>query len=109
MAVVLSVLTILGVLGLAAVVFRGFNWEQKTIFYNSAKGYGQYRNLMVYGATAACLVFAAVAGLLGFNSLGEKRNNRQGFSWFGVLVGALSIVSAILLCMAWRLLNEPIQ
>ncbi len=58
--------------------------------------------------TAAAGLAGALAGVLGFNSLGQRRNTKQGRSWLGMASGALVVVGALVLFYAWRILSEPI-
>ena len=100
---------ILGLLSMAAlvfVVFKGYDTEFKTIPYNASEGIGRFRPYFVYGGTTASLVIGGVAGLLGFNSIGQKRNERQTLSWLGMAAGALTVSIAPVLFFAWRELSE---
>ncbi|MCG8404960.1 MAG: hypothetical protein MI923_07170 [Phycisphaerales bacterium] len=100
---------ILGLLSMAALVFlvfKGYNAEFKTIPYNASEGLGRFRPYFVYGGTAASLVIGGVAGLLGFNSIGQKRNDKQASSWLGMAAGALTVSIAPILFYAWRVLSE---
>src|SRR5256885_411577 len=54
-------------------VFKGFRREQMVIPFNPES----YRVNMVQGLTAASLLMGLLAGVLGFRSMGEKRNTRQ--------------------------------
>lgn len=103
----IGILSLLGVSALAVFVFKGFDAELKVIVYNSAQGIGRFRPYMVYGTTAASLLIGFVAGLLGFNSLGQKRNEKQGSSWLGMAAGALTVSIAPVLLFAWHTLSEP--
>lgn len=44
-------------------------------------------------------LFAAVAVVLGFNSAGQRRNDRQGLSWAGFFIGA-TVLSLSLIALA---------
>ncbi len=107
-AILLGCVSLLAVVILAYLVFRGFSFEDHRIYYNAQQGIGRYRPWLVIAGAGMGFLIGITAGLLGFNSLGEKRNNKQGFSWFGVLAGALSIVASLVLFMSWRILSEPI-
>ncbi len=104
-------IAVLGLLCLAALtyfVFHGFNNQETVIRYDPQGRFGAYRPSLVYGTTAIAFVVGGVAGLLGFNSLGQKRNEKQGHSWLGMTLGALVVAVAPVLFFAWQKLSEPI-
>ncbi|HWL95042.1 MAG TPA: hypothetical protein VNT79_16095 [Phycisphaerae bacterium] len=107
-AVVFGVLGLLSVVALAVFVFHGFKTNDMTIYYNAQQGMGRFRPWLVRGATCAALLVGVAAGALGFNSLGQKRNDKQNLSWTGLLTGALSISLAGVLFYAWTKLSETI-
>jgi hypothetical protein len=106
--------TVLGLVGLCCIlaltwfVFHGFNWQEKVIHYDPEGGAGVYRRPLVIGTTAIAALIGITAGILGFNSLGQKRNSRQGRSWLGMSVGALVLAGAPILFYAWHRFSEPI-
>jgi len=106
LSLVIGLAALLGVAALVVLVFRGFVSGEYVIYYNSEAGLGRFRPYMVYGATAATCLLGFVAGLLGFQSLGQKRNNKQGHSWAGLTTGAVGISLAIVLFFAWRFMSE---
>lgn len=93
---------------LAYGVFRGFKQENMTVLYNPEGGLGQFRTYIVFGLTVGCLIIGGIAALLGFNSLGQKRNSVPGRSWIGLGLGALILAVAPVLLYAWRALSEPL-
>lgn len=99
-------LALLAMLGFC--VFRGFKTESMSVLYNPEDGLGQYRPYLVFGLTGACLLAGGAAALLGFSSLGQKRNTLQGRSWLGLVLGALVVALAPVLLLAWRSLSEPL-
>lgn len=106
--VVFGVAALLCSIVLVFVVFKGFKAEDSRIYYNAAEGLGKWRRpIIMIGTVIGCLVGGA-AGVLGFNSLGQKRNNKQGLSWMGVVTGAITVVASIVLFFAWSTLSEPI-
>jgi len=105
----LGVLGLLSIFVLGVLVFKNFDTRQKVIWYNpTSKGMTRFREPAVLAVTAATVLVGAIAGALGFNSLGQKRNNRQGMSWLGLALGALSIVLAALALLAWMRMRIPI-
>lgn len=89
-------------------VFHGFDSQDKVVRYDPMGGLGAYRRPLVFGTTAIALVVGGVAGVLGFNSLGQKRNEKQGYSWLGMTLGALVVAVAPVLFYAWQKLSEPV-
>lgn len=87
-------------------VFRGFKREHMTVLYNPEGTLGQFRPFLVFGLTAACLVIGGIAALLGFNSLGQKRNSAKGRSWLGLALGVLVFALAPVLLYAWKTLSD---
>ncbi len=87
--------------------FKGLDSEYWRIPYNAAGGWGAMRRPIVYGCTAICFVLGAAAGVVGFRSLGQKRNDRQSHSWAGTLLGPVVLAIALVVFFAWRTLSEP--
>lgn len=102
----ISILSIVCIAGLAFCVFKGFNATYQSIPYNAEEGYGRFRPYLVYGGAGATFLTGFLAGILGFNSLGQKRNSKQGLSWMGMLIGALAMSIAPILFIAWRVFSE---
>lgn len=103
------IIGVAGVLCLGALaycVFKGFQRENMVIAYNPAGGLGKYRKGAVFLMTASCGFAGLAATILGYNSLGQKRNNRQSSSWAGLLLGAIVLAVAPVLCYAWMVLSE---
>jgi quinol-cytochrome oxidoreductase complex cytochrome b subunit len=99
---------LLCIVALIYFVFHGFDTQEKVIHYDPESGLGAYRRPLVFGATAIAVVIGGTAGLLGFNSLGQKRNDKQGRSWLGMTLGALVVALAPVLFYAWQKLSEPV-
>ena len=104
---------ILGFIGLVSLpplalfVFHGYNHADKVIHHDPASGRGRFRPPVIYATTAVSSLACATAGLLGFASLGHKRNTKQLRSWLGMTLGALSLATVLVLFFAWFRLNEP--
>lgn len=107
-ALIFGIVGIFCIAALTVFVFRNFSWAEKEIYYNSKQGFGKYRPYLVQGTTAISVVIGFAAGMLGFNSLGQKRNNKQSFSWMGLLMGTLSVSLAVILLYAWRTLSATV-
>lgn len=90
---------------LALVVFRGFDATTKTIpFDANALSMGKYRPQLVLFISPIVALLGAMSFGYGYSSLGERRNNLQGWSWGGMLLGAALVTLAALMFMAWRFL-----
>jgi formate hydrogenlyase subunit 3/multisubunit Na+/H+ antiporter MnhD subunit len=107
-SLLIAMLGLLCVVILTWCVLRGFDAQDRVVRYDPAGGLGQYRRALVFGFTAITLLVGVSAGLLGFNSLGQKRNSRQGHSWLGMTIGALVVAAAPILFFAWQVFSEPI-
>jgi len=105
---------ILGLFGLLCaavlvfVVFRGFDTEHMAVVYDPQGTMGQFRRPLVFITTAISMVAGGVAGIVGFSSLGQKRNTKQGRSWLGMALGAVTIAMAPVLFLAWFTFSEPL-
>jgi len=97
----------LGLLGLASlatlsvVVFYHFNKLTWTILYSGTSTWGKYRPSLVYLFTAITVLLGLVAVATGFNSLGQKRNAKQGQSFLGMAIGGMAIALAPVLLTMW--------
>jgi len=107
-SVLFSILTVGVLSALAFCTLHGLNWANKAILYNPNGGFGKFRPNLVMLLTALSVLCAIIGGLLGFNSLGEKRNEKSAFSWLGLFLSALCIPAAMTLFFLWTALNEGI-
>ena len=108
LALVLGLLALLSVPVMAVLVGWNLDRGHWTIPYNPESRFGQVRGALVYLGTALASLTCLAAGLLGFSSLGHKRNNRQMYSWSGMLLGAVSLALVLILFFTWFRLNEPL-
>lgn len=92
---------------LSFLVFHGLNTDQWVIPFNPDGRAGRYRQTLVLLVTAAAIGVGIIAGLMGFRSLGQSRNTKQGRSWMGMLIGAMVLGIAPVLFWAWWTLKEP--
>lgn len=93
---------------MSVVVFKGINTTNWVIPYNPEAGLGQYRPPLVMLFTAVSILGGLVAAFMGFRSLGQQRNTKQGRSMIGLLLGVVVIPLAIVLYATWKELSEPI-
>jgi hypothetical protein len=103
----IGVVSVLSLVALAAITFR--NFREGRIWYDpQGSGLTGYRRPLIFALTGMTIVLSGIGGMLGFSSLGHKRNNRQGLSWIGLMLGAFCITGAAVCWYAWFRLNEPI-
>jgi len=96
-----SVVTCLGILVL---LIRNWDASISLVKYR-ADGFFQ----PAYLACSALTMVLAVFGLaLGFNSAGQRRNDRQKTSWTGFFIGTFMLAAAIILLAAFWLLKQPL-
>lgn len=96
------------VAALVLFVFHNFNAELMVVSYNPEGGLGAFRRPLVMATTPLTFLFGLAAGLFGFNSLGQKRNSKQGRSWLGLSLGTLVMAAAPVLFYAWTRFSEPL-
>src|SRR5437667_5575842 len=88
-SVYLSLFAAILLVGLTYFVFKGVDWDYRLIpFKPDSPGLGHIRQPAIYGAAVVVVLLSVFAAGFGYNSLGEKRNERQGWSWLGLLVGS---------------------
>jgi len=108
LSIILAVLG-LGLLGILGVfVFKNFSFDNNVIYVGTQGTFGKIRQPGVFGFTALTLVVTAIGALLGFNSLGQKRNKKQSFSWIGLFAGATIAALAVVFFIAWTSLKEVV-
>jgi FtsH-binding integral membrane protein len=107
-SMVLGLWGVVCTLMLAILVFKGFVVEDLSVTYDPRGGLGQFRKPMVFATTALVMTTGGVAGILGFRSLGQRRNSKQGRSWLGMTLGAIVVAVAPVMFFAWRMFSQPI-
>lgn len=108
LAILAGALGFVCLLGLSVVVFKGLDTQQWVIPFSDRVGWSQYRQPLIYAFTPVVLLLGITAAALGFRSLGQARNTRQGQSWMGMTLGALCLALAPVMISAWMQLSEPI-
>ncbi len=84
-----SLVSAVTLLGLIAVVLRRMSWSEFAVFY------GGPTRMAIMGAVAVTLLLSVIGFGFGINSVGQRRNERQGLSWLGFFVGAGVLVLTI--------------
>ncbi|MHC4441470.1 MAG: hypothetical protein ACYTF1_12220 [Planctomycetota bacterium] len=102
LSAIIALASIVTLIALAYCVFRGTNWTEFVIYH------GRYRKPIVYLAAAANLLLATIGFGLGFNSAGQRRNDKQQLSWIGFFVGAGVIVMTFVLLYMFRSRGEQV-
>lgn len=98
---VLSVVGLVMLIPLAVLVFRNIDLEELAIYYGNP-----LRQILVlgFGGLAFSLGFAASG--LGYNSAGQRRNEKPGLSWLSFFLGAVAMCLAIILVFIFRSRGE---
>ena len=99
---IFALASILTLIVMTYFVFRGTEWSEFVIYY------GRNRKPIVYLAAAVNLFMATVAFGLGFNSAGQRRNDKQQLSWIGFFVSAGVIVMTFVLLYMFRTRGEQV-
>ena len=100
-----ALLCLLGQVGVTLNVHKGFEGldrEQWIIRY------GHARKLGVYAATAVTIAAAVIAVGFGYNSAGQRRNDRPGMSWAAFFIGASVVCGAVIVFMIFRFRGESV-
>lgn len=92
MSVIFGMLSALGILALGVLVFHNFDFSEMAIPYARP-----WRRQVVFLTAAVTLGIATTALGFGFNSAGQRRNERPRESWIGFFVGAGCICLALAL------------
>ncbi len=104
-ACVLSIISVVPLLGAAALALRNYNDELGQIIYGSEGFF-----LPMFGGCLLLSMVPSALGLaLGWSSAGQRRNDKPRRSWLGFFVGGgVMTVDLILLIAFWMLrLQQP--
>ena len=88
-SVAASLVSVVTLLGLTGIVLRRMVWSEFAVFYGGPTMRG------IIGAAAITFLLSVVGFGFGYNSVGQRRNERQGLSWLGFFVGAAVLVLTI--------------
>lgn len=106
--VLLALVAVATVAALAYCAMHGYSSTDNVVPYNASEGLGQHRPNLVLLLTALTLLIAVGAGALGFNSLGQKRNEKQGLSWLSLAIATLCIPAALFFFFFWKVFSEAV-
>lgn len=100
-SLVVGSLGILGLLALSAVVFKNFNTTTWTILYNEFSPLGKYRKMLVFIFGSIDVMLGIAAIVMGFKTLGHKRNTMQGRSFLGMAAGGMALALSPVFMVMW--------
>lgn len=103
-AAVLAVVSVLPLLAAIAVALRNYKSDLGRIIYQNS-GYA----MALLGCAAAAMGLSAIAVVLGFNSAGQRINEKQNLSWLGFFLGGSVLTLSFIVVIAfWMLrINKP--
>ena len=111
-SVVISLASLVALLGLAFIVFRytvfpegASSWKE---YLNFDILYGKNRKMAIMAGTAMTLLLAAIGFGMGLNSAGQRRNDRQKSSWIGFFMGAVVLCLTIIVFLIFRERGESL-
>ncbi len=107
MALLTAVVGAICLIGLCVIALKGIDLKNSIIPYNEKAGLSQYRKPLVFAVGPVCIILGVTAGILGFRSLGQPKNHKQGRSWLGMTLGAVIVAVAPVIIAAWVQLSEP--
>ncbi len=84
-SVLLSALAVVPLIAMAYFMIQNFEWEAQIVIY------GPTRRIAIFGAAAAAIGLAVLGSGFGFNSAGQRRNDKGRYSWLGFFTGAAVI------------------
>jgi len=101
LSIIIALASIVTMLGLVYCIFRknmGVFFEEFVLYH------GPNRKLAIYLATAITILLAVFGFGLGYNSAGQRRNDKQQLSWLGFFISAVVICLTIVLFLLfhWR-------
>ncbi len=100
-SVVFGIAACASLLAQAALVFRHVDTNTWSVIYGSMN-----RRYLIFLATAVSLLLGAIALGLGFNSAGQRRNEKPQLSWLGFFLGAGTVCVAIVVACFFQFRSE---
>ncbi len=103
-SLVFSVLAALICLALAVLLVRNWHSGLNQIVFRES-----LFKIMVAGSAGLSMLLAVFGTALGFNSAGQRRNDKQRLSWIGFFLGSGVFTLAVVLFAAFWLLKFQLQ
>jgi len=100
-SVVIGLASVASLLVLIALFLRNIAWSETTIVY----GNPAYR-LTIYGAAFITMCLATFGFGFGFNSAGQRRNDKPQLSWTGFFISAAVLCLTIVLLFFFQTRSE---
>ena len=100
--VIISLLSIAPLMGLVALIGWKMEMSEWVLYY------GPRFSLAFYPTTLAALGLSTIGLGFGFNSAGQRRNDKQKLSWIGFFVGVAVLCLTLILFVLFRLRAEPV-
>jgi hypothetical protein len=103
-SVVLSAVSLVFLIGLVVLIIPRLDPEMKIVVYSRKS----LRMPLIYLAGLGALGLG-LAGLgLGYNSAGQRRNDKPAFSWIGFFVGAFTVTVSLILLFLFKSWGEAL-
>ena len=104
-ASVLAIISAAPALAAATLMLRRYNSELGQVVYGSGS-----RFLPVFlGIILVSMLFSAVGLLLGWNSAGQRRNDKPARSWIGFFLGGGVLTFDLILLIAFYMLRLELE
>lgn len=100
-SVLLAVAAVVTLAGQAFIVLQNLDTSELII------PYGSNRKMAVFAATGITILLSLFALGFGYNSVGQRRNDKQAWSWLGFFGGAAILSLAIIVFVLFYLRGEP--
>lgn len=103
-SLVVSLASVVSLCGLIVLIARNFGWRELVILY----GNPAYR-LMIYAAALVTMGLATLGLGFGFNSAGQRRNDKPQLSWMGFFIGAVVLCLVVVLLFFFQTRSEVLR
>ncbi len=100
-SVLLGIVACVNLVAQVIMVFRHIDTSAWVIMYGNTT-----RKYLVLLTTAACLLMGAAAVGLGYNSAGQRRNEKGQLSWLGFFMGAGVVCLAVICYFVFHTRSE---
>ncbi|MGB0716636.1 MAG: hypothetical protein ACPGXK_12195 [Phycisphaerae bacterium] len=99
-AATLAVVSVLPFLASVIVAVRNYKSDIGRIIYQNST-----YAMVLLGCAATAMGLAAIAVILGFNSAGQRINERQNLSWLGFFLGGGVLTLSFIVVIAFMMLR----